>query len=189
MHQLMAQTLETVIAEIKKIQHEARTKGVTQCPEWPMIVLRTPKGWTGPKEVDGHKVEGFWRAHQVPFQVHENPAHLKLLEEWMRSYKPEELFDESGKLIPELKELAPTGPRRLSANPVANGGLVRKALRLPDFRNYAVEVAKPGTTMVENTRVLGVFLRDVMRNNMTNFRVFGPDETASNRLTAIYEAT
>ena len=189
MHQLMARTLETVIAEIREIQHEARTKGVIQCPEWPMIVLRTPKGWTGPKEVDGHKVEGFWRAHQVPFQVHENPAHLKLLEEWMRSYRPEELFNGNGKLIPELKELAPPGPRRLSANPIANGGLVRKTLRLPDFRNYAVEVAKPGSTMVENTHPLGVFLRDVMRNNMTNFRVFGPDETASNRLTAIYEAT
>ena len=188
-HQLMAQTLETVIGEIKDIQREARTKGVTQLPEWPMIVLRTPKGWTGPKEVDGHKVEGFWRSHQVPFEVHENPAHLKLLQEWMRSYRPEELFDENGKLISELKELAPTGPRRLSANPITNGGLVRKALLLPDFRNYAVEVTKPGTTMVENTRVLGVFLRDVMRNNMTNFRVFGPDETASNRLTAIYEAT
>ena len=188
-HELMARTLETVIAEIKEIQHEARTKGVTQLPEWPLIVLRTPKGWTGPKEVDGHKVEGFWRAHQVPFEVHENPAHLKLLEEWMRSYRPEELFDENGKLISELKELAPTGTRRLSANTITNGGLVRKALLLPDFRNYAVEVTKPGITMVENTRVLGVFLRDVMRNNMTNFRVFGPDETASNRLTAIYEAT
>jgi xylulose-5-phosphate/fructose-6-phosphate phosphoketolase len=125
----------------------------------------------------------------VPFEVHENPAHLKLLEEWMRSYRPEELFDENGKLIPELKEMAPTGPRRLSANTITNGGLVRKALLLPDFRDYAVGVTKPGTTMVENTRVLGVFLRDVMRSNMTNFRVFGPDETASNRLTAIYEAT
>jgi len=189
MHQLMAHTLETVIAEIKEIKRKARTKGLTQMPEWPMIVLRTPKGWTGPKEVDGHKVEGFWRAHQVPFQVHKNPAHLNLLEEWMRNYKPEELFDENGKLIPELKELAPTGTRRLSANPITNGGLVRKTLRLPDFRSYAVEVTKPGATMVENTHLLGVFLRDVMRNNMTNFRVFGPDETASNRLTAIYEAT
>jgi xylulose-5-phosphate/fructose-6-phosphate phosphoketolase len=189
MHQLMAQTLERVIGEIKDIQLDARTKGVTQLPEWPMIVLRTPKGWTGPKEVDGHKVEDFWRSHQVPFEVHENPAHLKLLEEWMRSYRPEELFDENGKLIPELKELAPTGPRRLSANPITNGGLVRKVLLLPDFRNYAVEVTNPGTTMAESTHVLGVFLRDVMRNNMTNFRVFGPDETASNRLTAIYEAS
>jgi xylulose-5-phosphate/fructose-6-phosphate phosphoketolase len=189
MHQLMAHTLETVIVEIQEIQREARTRGMTQCPEWPMIVLRTPKGWTGPKEVDGHKVEGFWRAHQVPFQVHENPAHLNLLEEWMRSYRPEGLFDGKGKLIPELRELAPAGPRRLSANPVTNGGLARKSLRLPDFRNYAVEVPKPGTTMVENTYVLSVFLRDVMRNNMNNFRVFSPDETASNRLNAIYEAT
>jgi xylulose-5-phosphate/fructose-6-phosphate phosphoketolase len=188
-HQLMAQTLETVMAEIKRIQHEARATGVTQLPEWPMIVLRTPKGWTGPKEVDGHKVEDFWRAHQVPFQVHENPAHLKLLEEWLRSYRPEELFDETGKLIPELKALAPTGTRRLSANPVTNGGLVRIPLRLPEFRNYAVEVTRPGATMVANTQVLGVFLRDVMRSNMTGFRVFGPDETASNNLTAIYEAT
>jgi xylulose-5-phosphate/fructose-6-phosphate phosphoketolase len=189
MHQVMAQTLEATIAEIKKIQHEARTQGITHCPAWPMIVLRTPKGWTGPKEVDGHKVEGFWRSHQVPFQIHENPAHLQLLEAWLRSYRPEELFDENGRLMPDLKALAPAGPRRLSANPVANGGVVRKALRMPDFRSYAVEVTQPGTTMVENTHLLGVFLRDVMRNNMTNFRVFGPDETASNRLTAIYEAT
>jgi len=189
MHQAMARTLETVIAEIKEIQYEARNKGFTPCPEWPMIVLRTPKGWTGPKEVDGHKVEGFWRAHQVPFQIHENPAHLKLLEEWMRSYKPEGLFDEKGKLIAELRELAPTGRRRLSANPIANGGLVRKALSLPDFRRYAVEVARPGTTRVENTRILGGFLRDLMRNNMTRFRFFCPDETASNRLTSIYQAT
>lgn len=189
MHQLMARTLETVIADIRQIQHEARAKGVLQYPEWPMIVLRTPKGWTGPKEVDGHKVEGFWRAHQVPFQVHENPAHLKLLEKWMRGYRPEELFQEDGRLIPELKALAPAGTRRMSANPIANGGQVRKALRLPDFRDYAVEVNKPGGTMAENTPVLGVYLRDVMRNNPDNFRVFGPDETASNRLTAIYEAT
>ncbi len=189
MHQLMARTLESAIADIQKIQREARAKGMPQLPEWPMIVLRTPKGWSGPKEVDGHKVEGFWRAHQVPFEVHENPAHLKLLEEWMRSYRSEELFDATGKLIPELKALAPTGPRRMSANPIANGGLVRRKLRLPDFRNYAAEVTKPGTASAENTRILGAYLRDVMRNNMTNFRVFGPDETASNRLTAIYEAT
>ncbi|HWU40050.1 MAG TPA: phosphoketolase family protein, partial [Candidatus Acidoferrum sp.] len=149
MHQLMARTLEAVIADIRQIRHEARTKGVSGYPEWPMIVLRTPKGWTGPKEVDGHKVEDFWRSHQVPFQVHENPAHLKLLEEWMRGYRPQELFQEDGKLIPELKTLAPAGQRRMSANPVANGGLVRKALRLPDFRGYAVEVDKPGSTMVE----------------------------------------
>jgi len=189
MHQKMAQTLETVIGEIKSIQREARTGRMTPCPEWPMIVLRTPKGWTGPKEVDGHKVEDFWRAHQVPFEVHVNPAHLKLLEEWMRSYKPEKLFDENGKLVQELKELAPAGPRRLSANPISNGGLIRKILRMPNFREYAVKVAKPGTALAENTRLLGIFLRDVMRNNMDIFRVFGPDETASNRLTALYEAT
>jgi xylulose-5-phosphate/fructose-6-phosphate phosphoketolase len=152
-------------------------------------VLRTPKGWTGPKEVDGHKVEGFWRAHQVPFQVHENPDHIKLLEAWLHSYKPEELFDEKGQLIPELRELAPQGARRLSANPITNGGLVRKSLHLPDFKDYAVEVTQPGNNMVENTRVLGTYLRDVMRENMSSFRVFGPDETASNRLTTIYEAS
>jgi len=181
MHQKMAQTLETTIGEIRSIQREARTGRVNPCPEWPMIVLRTPKGWTGPKEVDGHKVEDFWRAHQVPFEVHGNSAHLKLLEEWMQSYRPRELFDENGKLVQELKELAPAGPRRLSANPISNGGLVRKTLLMPDFREYAVKVTKPGTALAENTRLLGIFLRDVMRNNMTNFRVFGPDETASNR--------
>jgi xylulose-5-phosphate/fructose-6-phosphate phosphoketolase len=189
MHQMMARTLEKVIAEIKKIQHKARTGGITQCPQWPMIVLRTPKGWTGPREVDGHKVEGFWRAHQVPFQIHKNIAHLKILEEWMRGYEPDKLFDKYGKLVPELKGLPPLGHRRMSANPIANGGLVRKALHLPDFRDYAVEVTERGVTTVENTYVLGVFLRDVMRNNMSIFRVFCPDETASNRLTAIYEAT
>jgi xylulose-5-phosphate/fructose-6-phosphate phosphoketolase len=189
MHQLMARTLEDVIAEIRTIQHEAHTKGVDGCPEWPMIVLRTPKGWTGPKQVDGHKVEGFWRAHQVPFQVQDNPAHVKLLEDWLQSYKPEELFDETGRLISELKELAPIGPRRMSANPIANGGLVRTPLRLPDFREYAVDVTTPGTAMVENTAVLAVFLRDVMHNNMTNFRVLSPDEAASNRLTSLYEVT
>jgi xylulose-5-phosphate/fructose-6-phosphate phosphoketolase len=189
MHQLMAQTLETAMAEIKAIQSQARTRGITPCPPWPMIVLATPKGWTGPKEVDGHKVEGFWRAHQVPFDVHENPAHLHRLEEWLRSYRPEELFDEAGSLIPELKELAPTGPRRLSANPVTNGGLVRQPLRLPDFRGYAVEAPRPGQTEAGGTLVLGTYLRDVMRQNMNNFRVFSPDEMASNRLTAIYEVT
>jgi xylulose-5-phosphate/fructose-6-phosphate phosphoketolase len=189
LHQVMAGTLETVIAEIKAIQHEARTKGVTPCPQWPMIVLRTPKGWTCPAEVDGHKVEGFWRAHQVPFEINGNPDHLKLLEKWMKSYHPEELFDDKGGLIPELKELAPTGARRLSANPVTNGGLLRKPLRLPDYRAYAVKVDEPGRLEVENTRVLGTFLRDVMQKNMDKFRVFGPDETASNRLSAIYAAT
>ncbi len=162
MHRRMAQALETAITEIKDIQRQARTNGASGLPCWPMIVLRSPKGWTCPKEADGHKLEGFWRAHQVPFGVHDNPAHLKLLEQWMRSYKPEELFDGDGKLIPELRRLAPDGPRRMSANPIANGGQVRKDLRMPDFREYAVEVASPGTVQVENTQVLGVFLRDVM---------------------------
>jgi xylulose-5-phosphate/fructose-6-phosphate phosphoketolase len=189
MHQLMASTLEIVISEIKEIQRQARTDGVRQYPHWPMIVLRTPKGWTCPEKVDGHKVEDFWRAHQIPFEIGENPDHLKLLESWLHSYKPEELFDENGKLLAELKELAPTGDRRMSANPIANGGLLRKPLRLPDFRDYAVDVPTHGTTEAENTRVLGGFLRDVMRQNMTSFRVFGPDETASNRLNAIYDAT
>ncbi len=189
MHQVMAQTMEDVIDEIKKIQLEARTQGLTQLPEWPMIILRSPKGWTGPKEVEGHKVEDSWRSHQVPIDVNENPAHLKLLEEWLRSYKPEELFDKAGKLNKELKELAPTGSQRMSANPLANGGLLRKPLRLPDFRDYAVAVPEPGTGRNENTHVLGVFLRDIMRNNMTSFRIFCPDETASNRLAAIYGVT
>ncbi len=189
MHQLMAGTMERVIAEIRGIQHEARAKGVSQYPRWPMIVLRTPKGWTCPAEVDGHKVEGFWRAHQIPFEVGNNPDHLKLLETWMRSYKPEELFDANGRLIPQLGELAPTGSHRMSANPVANGGVVRKPLRMPDFRDYAVKVSKPGVATAENTRVLGGLLRDVMRENMSSFRLFGPDETASNRLDAVYEVT
>jgi xylulose-5-phosphate/fructose-6-phosphate phosphoketolase len=155
-----------------------------------MIILRSPKGWTGPTEVDGQKLEGFWRAHQVPLAgVIKNPEHLRLLEEWMRSYKPEELFDENGTLIPELKELAPTGIRRMSANPHSNGGILRKDLRMPDFRSYGVEVAKPGQLEVENTKPLGVFLRDIMGDNMTNFRVFGPDENTSNKLNAIYEVS
>lgn len=188
MHQKMAATLETAIAEIKHIQQEARTSGVAKRPIWPMIVLRSPKGWTGPASVDGKKTEDFWRSHQVPLSgMHGNPAHIKVLEDWLKSYTPEELFDENGTLIPELKELAPTGHHRMSANPHANGGLLRKDLKMPDFRNYGVEVAKPGTVEVGNTALLGNFLRDVMANNMTNFRVFGPDETASNRLNAIYE--
>ncbi|MBP2650838.1 MAG: Phosphoketolase [Firmicutes bacterium] len=188
-HQVMAETLEIVITEIKDIQYAARTKGSKEMTEWPMIVLRTPKGWTGPKEVEGHKVEDFWRAHQVPFEVGDEPGKLKLLEAWLRSYKPEELFDQAGKLMKELKELAPTGLRRMSANMVANGGLLRKPLRLPDFENYAVAVNEPGVARVENTEVLGIYLCDVMRQNMASFRVFCPDETASNRLTAIYGAT
>ncbi len=190
MHQAMASTLEDCVLEIRRIQQEARSDGKATRARWPMIVLRSPKGWTGPKEVDGHKVEGFWRAHQVPLAaVHGSPAHLKQLEDWMRSYKPEELFGESGRLIPELKELAPTGSRRMSANPHANGGLVRKALRLPDFRDYAVKVERAGQASVENTRPLALFLRDTMRQNTHNFRVFSPDENTSNRLDAIYEAS
>lgn len=190
MHQKMAAILETTISEIKAIQAEARSTGVAKRPLWPMIVLRSPKGWTGPTEVNGHKVEGFWRAHQVPMaDVTTNPTHLQLLEDWMRSYKPEELFDENGRLIPELKTLAPQGTKRMSASPHANGGVLRKDLRLPDFRSYGVPVEYPGKSGVENTKPLGNFLRDVMGNNLQNFRVFGPDETASNRLTAIYEVS
>ncbi|MDM9380163.1 phosphoketolase family protein [Chlorogloeopsis sp. ULAP01] len=190
MHQDMAATLEECVNEIRKIQQEARSSGVVRRPRWPMILLRSPKGWTGPKEVDGHKVEGFWRAHQVPMgAMHSNPEHLRLLEEWMKSYKPEELFDENGTFIGELKELAPTGNRRMSANPVANGGFLRKQLLLPDFRDYAVAVSEPGKVEAENTRPLGNFLRDIMRKNPTNFRIFGPDETASNRLNAVYEVS
>jgi xylulose-5-phosphate/fructose-6-phosphate phosphoketolase len=190
MHQTMAATLDTVIAEIRSLQKKARDSGKAERGRWPMIVLRTPKGWTGPKEVAGHKVEGSWRAHQVPIpDVRSNPASLKLLESWMRSYQPEELFDAKGRLREELRALAPTGPRRMSANPHANGGLLRKDLKLPDFRDYAVKVAKAGAVLHENTRPLADFLRDIMRNNMANFRVFGPDETASNRLQAIYEVS
>jgi xylulose-5-phosphate/fructose-6-phosphate phosphoketolase len=155
-----------------------------------MIVLRSPKGWTGPKEVDGHKIEGSWRAHQVPLaNIRENPAHLRILEDWLRSYHPEDLFDESGRLTPELRELSPKGNRRMSANPHANGGLLRRALRLPDFRSYAVKVEKPGQSSAENTRPLGRFLRDIVRQNPTNFRVFCPDENTSNRLDSIYEVS
>lgn len=190
MHQHMAQTLEQCVLEIQRIQAEARRSGEPTRPHWPMIVLRSPKGWTGPKSVDGHKVEGFWRAHQVPLgDVRNNRKQLKLLEEWLRSYRPDELFDERGQLIDELRQLAPKGLRRMSANPHANGGLLRKALRLPDFRHYATKVDKPGQTDVENTRPLGEFLRDILRSNPANFRVFGPDETSSNKLNAVYEAS
>jgi xylulose-5-phosphate/fructose-6-phosphate phosphoketolase len=190
MHAQMAETLETTIGEIRAIQAAARESHATVRPRWPMIVLRSPKGWTGPKEFKGHKVEAFWRAHQVPFSdVRESPASLDLLENWMRSYRPEELFDQNGRLVPELKQLAPRGARRMSANPHANGGLLRKDLRLPDFRKYAVDVQTRGAVQCENTRPLGEFLRDVMKLNMTSFRVFGPDETASNRLQAIYQAS
>jgi len=192
MHQLMAATLNVVIAEIKAIQAEARTNGFTKRKPWPMIVMRTPKGWTGPKVVDGKKVEGTFRSHQVPLsELAKKPDHVRLLEEWMRSYKPEELFDENGKLRPELAALAPQGNRRMGANPHANGGLLLKDLKMPDFRAYAVPVLKPGTTEAESTRVMGQFLRDVMKLNTgnRNFRVMGPDETASNRLGALLEVT
>ena len=190
MHQKMAATLDEAIEKIVAIQREARSSGTAARPRWPMIVLRSPKGWTGPKEIKGHKAEGSWRSHQVPFSdVRENPDSLKLLETWLQSYKPAELFDATGRLAAELRELAPTGPRRMSANPHANGGLLRKELKLPDFRQYAVNVPTAGAIRHENTRPLGEFLRDVMRGNMTNFRVFGPDETASNRLQAIYEVS
>ena len=192
MHPLMAATLDTVIADIRAIQHKARLQGDTERPIWPMIILRTPKGWTGPRVVDGKPVENTWRAHQVPLsELATKPDHLRLLDEWMRSYKPEELFDQSGKLIPELADLAPAGSRRMGANPHANGGLLLKDLAMPDFRDYQVEVVKPGTVISEATRELGKFLRDVMRlnANASNFRVFGPDETSSNRLDALFEAT
>jgi xylulose-5-phosphate/fructose-6-phosphate phosphoketolase len=192
MHQSMAATLDTVIGEIKAFQEDARTKGVSRRPQWPMIVLRTPNGWTGPKEVDGLKTEDSWRSHQVPLaDLAAKPDHIKGLEEWMSSYRPEELFDEEGKLIPELAELAPTGDRRMGANPHANGGLLLKDLKIPDFRDYAVEIPNPGEAFDESTRVLGRFLRDVMKLNMDrrNFRVMGPDQTASNRLNALFEVT
>ena len=190
MHQQMAATLEDCVLEIRRVQQEARASGKAVRPRWPMIVLRSPKGWTGPREVDGHKVEGFWRSHQVPLSgMHGNPAHMKQLEDWMRSYRPQELFDAEGRLVPELRALAPRGPRRMGANPHANGGLLRKPLRMPDFRRYALRVEKPGQIMADNTRPLGQFLRDIMRDNMKNFRVFGPDENTSNRLDAIYEVS
>jgi Phosphoketolase len=190
MHAQMAETLEQCVLEIRRIQTDARLSGKPARPRWPMIVLRSPKGWTGPKEVNGHKVEGFWRAHQVPMSdVRGNPENLKKLEEWLKSYKPEELFDAKGKLVPELKALAPKGARRMSANPHANGGLLRKALRLPDYRDYAATLRGPGKETAENTRPLGKFLRDIMAQNMSNFRVFGPDENSSNKLDNIYEVS
>jgi xylulose-5-phosphate/fructose-6-phosphate phosphoketolase len=190
MHQKMADTLDTIVAEICAIHARARAGGEVERPRWPMIVLRTPKGWTGPKTIKGHKVEGSWRSHQVPFSdVRGNPANLELLESWLRSYKPEELFDADGRLLPELKALAPEGRRRISANPHTNGGMLRRELKLPDFRAYAVDVTQAGKVLQENTRPLGEFLRDTMRENMNTFRVFGPDETASNRLQSIYEVS
>ena len=190
MHQAMAATLEHCVLEIRKIQEEARRTGKAVRPRWPMIVLRSPKGWTAPREVDGHYLEGFWRAHQIPLgDIATNPSHLKVLETWMRNYQPENLFDDEGRLIPELKALAPKGPRRMSANPIANGGLIRRPLDMPDFRDFAVDVQKPGVTLAGNVPTLGTFLREVMRRNMDNFRVVGPDETQSNKLDAIYEVS
>jgi xylulose-5-phosphate/fructose-6-phosphate phosphoketolase len=192
MHQLMTGTLEAVLAEIKAIQQDARANGFRTRPRWPMIVLRTLKGWTGPKTVDGKPVEGSFRSHQVPLaDLATHPDRLRMLEEWMKSYKPEELFEQSGKLLPELAELAPQGARRMGANPHANGGLLLRDLAMPDFRDYAVKVRKPGTVEAEATRVMGRFLRDAMKLNAENrnFRVVGPDETASNRLDALFEVT
>ncbi len=190
MHQLMAATLERCVLEIRAIQKHARETGDTTRPRWPMVVLRSPKGWTGPKEVDGHIVEGFWRAHQIPIlEPKTKPEQLAQVESWLKSYRPEELFDERGTLRAELKATAPEGTRRISGNPHANGGLLRKPLEMPDFRDYAVKVEKPGQIEVSSTDVLAHLLRDVMRKNMTSFRVFGPDETASNKLQEIYKAS
>jgi xylulose-5-phosphate/fructose-6-phosphate phosphoketolase len=191
MHQQMAATLDTAVADIKKIQSDARGKGFGERPIWPMIILRTPKGWTCPPEIDGKKCEGYWRSHQVPMGDMDQPEHVRILEQWMKTYRPEELFDANGTLKKELAELAPKGHRRMSDNPHANGGLLLKDLRMPDFREYAVEVPAPGSTVTEATRVQGKFLRDVMKLNLTNsnFRVFSPDENNSNRWQDILEVT
>jgi xylulose-5-phosphate/fructose-6-phosphate phosphoketolase len=191
-HRQMAQVLDQAIAEIKEIQREAREEGKTGRPQWPMIILKTPKGWTGPREVDGKQTEDHWRSHQVPmWEMQGNAQHLIQLEQWLRSYRPEELFDDHGTLLPELRELAPEGDLRMGANPHANGGLLLRDLRMPDFHDYAVDVPTPGTTIGEATRVMGTFLRDVMKQNLEqrNFRVFAPDELASNRLGALFEVT
>jgi len=192
MHQKMAATLDTALGEIRSIQRNARASGKAVRPRWPMIVLRTPKGWTGPKEVDGKPTEGSWRSHQVPLsEMATKPDHVRLLEQWMKSYRPEELFDANGALLPELRELAPKGERRISANSHANGGVLLKDLRLPDFRDYAVKIDRPGGVQAEATRVMGNFLRDVMKMNADhrNFRVVSPDECASNRWGALFEVT
>jgi xylulose-5-phosphate/fructose-6-phosphate phosphoketolase len=192
MHQLMAGTLDDVVTEIRRFQSAARSQDRADRPRWPMIVLRTPKGWTGPKEVDGKKTEGSWRSHQVPMgDMQSNPQHVRLLEEWMKNYRPEELFDGEGRVRPEISTLAPSGSRRMGANPHANGGLLLKELALPDFRDYAVEVPRPGGADAEATRVMGKFLRDVMRLNLEsrNFRLFSPDENNSNRWQDVLDAT
>jgi xylulose-5-phosphate/fructose-6-phosphate phosphoketolase len=188
MHQLMAAALDRVVDEIAALQEAARAGEKIVCPQWPMIVLRSPKGWTGPKTVDGLKTEGYWRAHQVPIPDMATPEHIKLLEEWMKSYRPHELFGDEGRLKPEIAALAPLGDRRMSANPNANGGLLRRELVLPDFADYAVAIEAPGRGDGEATRIMGAFLRDIIKQN-TNFRLFGPDETASNRLSAVFEVT
>jgi xylulose-5-phosphate/fructose-6-phosphate phosphoketolase len=188
MHQAMAATVEHCIGEIRRQQQECRRTGMATRPRWPMIVLRSPKGWSAPQQVSGHRVEGFWRSHQVPLpDVKKNPEHLSILENWMRDQKPEQLFDADGRLRPELKALVPAGTRRMSANPHANGGILREALRLPAFTDYALKVNRPGAIEAENVPPLGNFLRDIMKLNMTNFRVFGPDENTSNKLNAIYD--
>ena len=190
MHQAMAATLDRCVQDIRAAQRTARDSGVAQRPRWPMIVLRTPKGWTAPAQIDGHKLEGFWRAHQVPItDPKSNPAHLKQLEDWLRSYRPEQLFDADGAPVAALRQFVPAGPRRMSANPHANGGLLKRALRMPDFRAYGLRLERPAQTRAENTRPLGELLRDIMRANLRNFRVFGPDENTSNRLGAVYEAS
>jgi xylulose-5-phosphate/fructose-6-phosphate phosphoketolase len=189
-HQELAATLDRVVAKIREIQRLARDEGAEGRPRWPLIVLRTPKGWTGPKEVDGLPTEGTWRSHQVPLAgLAERPEHLRQLEDWLRSYRPEELFGDGGALVPELAALAPEGDRRMGANPHANGGLLLRPLELPDFRRYAVDVPEPAAATSEATKVLGAYLRDVIAANPTAFRLFGPDETASNRLSAVFEAT
>jgi xylulose-5-phosphate/fructose-6-phosphate phosphoketolase len=190
MHEAMAAALDAAMEEIAAIKREAQN-GARERPRWPLIILRSPKGWTAPAQIDGLKVEGYWRAHQVPVPDMTTPSHLKVLEQWLKSYRPEELFDDAGRLRPELAELAPKGARRMSANPHANGGLLLKPLRMPDFRDYAVDVPKPGAVTAESTRVMGAFLRDVMKLNEDNrnFRVMGPDETNSNRLGALFEVT
>jgi xylulose-5-phosphate/fructose-6-phosphate phosphoketolase len=189
MHQRMAATLETVVGEIRSIQRDAREHGFKERPRWPMIILRSPKGWTGPIAVDGKRTEGTFRSHQVPMGDMDRPGHVKVLEKWLKSYRPQELFDKTGRLVPDLADLAPTGARRMSANPHANGGLLLCDLRLPEFRDYAIGVTRPGAMTAEATRVQGAFIRDVIKANPANFRIFSPDETASNRWNAVFEVT
>ena len=190
-HQQLAGVLDAAVAEIRRIWDDARNKGVVKRPAWPMIVFRTPKGWTCPAEIDGKKCEDYWRGHQVPMGDMDKPEHIRILEQWMKSYRPEELFDAQGRLIPELAELAPKGHRRMSDNPHANGGLLLRDLKMPDFRDYAVDVPSPGATMAESARVMGKFLRDVMKQNLDsrNFRLFSPDENNSNRWQDVLEVT